>query len=85
MATPPRFVREILPALRVAGRFVAPSDPRLDRVASPGAALVIEPTGHPRVVDIAAVARSARAGLALIVDNTFATDPPAPLALGAAS
>ncbi len=84
-----RFVREILPALGVAGRFVAPSDLlQLDRVASPKSrALVIESPTNPilDVVDIAAVARSAHErGLALIVDNTFATPVlQQPLALGA--
>jgi cystathionine beta-lyase/cystathionine gamma-synthase len=84
-----RFVREILPALGVAGRFVAPADlADLDRVASPKSrVLVIESPTNPilDVVDIAAVARSAHArGLALIVDNTFATPVlQQPLALGA--
>ena len=84
-----RFVREILPALGVAGRFIAPSDlEHLDRVASAKSrVLVIESPTNPilDVVDIAAVARSAHArGLALIVDNTFATPVlQQPLALGA--
>jgi len=84
-----RFVREILPALGVAGRFIAPSDlGHLDRVASPKSrALVIESPTNPilDVVDIGAVARSAHErGLALIVDNTFATPVlQQPLALGA--
>ena len=44
-----RFVREILPALGVAGRFIAPSDlGHLDRVASPKSrVLVIESPTNP--------------------------------------
>jgi cystathionine beta-lyase/cystathionine gamma-synthase len=84
-----RFVREVLPALGVAGRFVAPADLlHLDRVAGPKSrVLVIESPTNPvlDIVDIAAVARSAHdRRLALIVDNTFASPfLQQPLALGA--
>jgi cystathionine beta-lyase/cystathionine gamma-synthase len=84
-----RFVREVLPALGVNGRFVAPADlTRLDRVATAKSrALVIESPTNPvlDVVDIEAVARSARErGIVLVVDNTFASPiVQRPLALGA--
>jgi cystathionine beta-lyase/cystathionine gamma-synthase len=84
-----RFVREVLPALGVAGRFVATANlARLDGVAGPKSrVLVIESPTNPivEIVDIAAVARSAHDHrLALIVDNTFASPfLQHPLALGA--
>jgi cystathionine beta-lyase/cystathionine gamma-synthase len=84
-----RFVREILPALGVSGRFVPPADlRRLDAVASPKSrVLVLESPTNPilEVVDIAAVARAAHErGLAVVVDNTFATPHlQRPLSLGA--
>jgi len=84
-----RFVRELLPALGVEGRFVPPSDlARLDRVATARSrVLVIESPTNPivEVVDVEAVSRAARAlGIVLVVDNTFATPVlQRPLALGA--
>lgn len=84
-----RFVREVLPSLGVTGRFFPPADlTRLDTLAGPKSrVLVIESPTNPilEVVDIAAVARLARQrGIALVVDNTFATPfLQRPLALGA--
>jgi cystathionine beta-lyase/cystathionine gamma-synthase len=84
-----RFVREILPALGVAGRFVAPADlAHVARVAGERSrVLVIESPTNPilDVVDIEAVARSAHdRGIALVVDNTFASPVlQQPLRLGA--
>src|SRR6266568_3786563 len=84
-----RFVREILPSLGVAGRFVPPADlRRLDALVTPKTrVLVLESPTNPilEVVDIAAVARAARErGLAVVVDNTFATPHlQRPLSLGA--
>jgi cystathionine beta-lyase/cystathionine gamma-synthase len=83
------LVRELLPALGVAGRLVAPGDlASLDRVASASSrVLVIESPTNPSldVVDIRAVAKAAHArGIELIVDNTFASPVlQRPLELGA--
>jgi len=84
-----RFVREILPSLGVAGRFVTPGDlTRLGDVVGPKTrVLVIESPTNPilEVVDIAAAASAAHdRGLSLVVDNTFATPfLQRPLSLGA--
>jgi len=83
------LVRELLPALGVKGRLVAPGDlASLDRVASASSrVLVIETPTNPSldVVDIRAVAAAAHArGIELIVDNTFASPVlQRPLELGA--
>jgi cystathionine beta-lyase/cystathionine gamma-synthase len=84
-----RLVRDVLPALGVAGRLVSPRDlASLDRVASAASrVLVIETPTNPSldVVDIRAVADAAHArGIELVVDNTFATPIlQRPLELGA--
>jgi methionine-gamma-lyase len=83
------LVREVLPALGVAGRLVSPGDlTSLDRVASAASrVLVIETPTNPSldIVDIRAVADAAHArGIELIVDNTFASPIlQRPLELGA--
>jgi cystathionine beta-lyase/cystathionine gamma-synthase len=82
-------VREVLPALGVAGRLVAPGDlASLDRVATAASrVLVIETPTNPSldIVDIRVVAAAAHArGIELIVDNTFASPVlQRPLELGA--
>jgi len=84
-----RFVREILPSWGVEGRFVSPSQlPDIGRLVGPKAkAVVLESPTNPilEIVDIAAVAAAAHdRGLAVIVDNTFATPMlQRPLELGA--
>ncbi len=84
-----RLVREVLPALGIAGRLVSPGDlTSLDRVASAASrVLVIETPTNPSldVVDIRAVADAAHArSIELIVDNTFASPVlQRPLELGA--
>jgi cystathionine beta-lyase/cystathionine gamma-synthase len=84
-----RLVGEVLPRLGVATRFLAPADlTRVAALAGPRSrALIIESPTNPalEVIDIAAVCAAAHErGLAVIVDNTFAT-PVAqqPLRLGA--
>jgi cystathionine beta-lyase/cystathionine gamma-synthase len=84
-----RLVRELLPKLGIGGRVVGLADlARLDRVVGPRSrVLIIESPTNPAldVVDIAAAAASAHDhGLALVVDNTFATPfLQRPLGLGA--
>ncbi len=84
-----RFVREVLPALGVAGRFLAPAElPQVGRLAGPKSrVLVLESPTNPivEIVDIAAVAAAAHdRGLVVIVDNTFATPVlQQPISLGA--
>ncbi len=73
-----RLVREVLPALGVAGRVVPIADlTRLPAVVSPKSrVLVFEGLTNPNVdvIDVAAVVRSAHeAGLVVVLDNTFAT------------
>jgi len=73
-----RFVREILPSLGVATRIVPPGDlERLGSVAGPRTkAVVLESPTNPSldVVDLQAVAAAAHdRGLAVMVDNTFAS------------
>jgi cystathionine beta-lyase/cystathionine gamma-synthase len=83
------LVRDVLPALGVAGRLVSLGDlASLDRVASAASRiLIIETPTNPSldVVDIRAVATAAHAlGIELIVDNTFASPVlQRPLDLGA--
>jgi cystathionine beta-lyase/cystathionine gamma-synthase len=84
-----RFVREILPRFGFAGRVVAVRD--LHRVAELAGertrAIVLESPTNPMVeiVDLAAVAAAAHdRGIAVFVDNTFATPVvQRPLTLGA--
>jgi cystathionine beta-lyase/cystathionine gamma-synthase len=84
-----RFVRDLLPRLGMTSRLVAPADLlRLRDIAGPRSRLVVleSPTNPAvEVIDIAAVARQAHAlGMAVMVDNTFATPfLQRPLALGA--
>ncbi|HXB54384.1 MAG TPA: aminotransferase class I/II-fold pyridoxal phosphate-dependent enzyme [Vicinamibacteria bacterium] len=73
-----RFVREVLPTLGVTGQLIPPSRlTNLEGLAGPRSrVLVIESPTNPSldVLDIGAVASAAHdRGLALIVDNTFAT------------
>jgi len=83
------LVTELLPRFGVAGRLVAAADlARIDRVAGGRSrVLIVESPTNPtlEVVDIGAVCASAHArGLAVVVDNTFATPLlQRPLALGA--
>lgn len=84
-----RFVREILPALGVTGRFLAPAElTQIGRLAGPRSrVLVLESPTNPilEIVDLAAVVAAAHdRGIAVIVDNTFATPVlQQPIALGA--
>jgi methionine-gamma-lyase len=84
-----RLLTELLPRFGVSGRLVSVKDlVRIDRVAGERSrALIVESPTNPtlEVVDLAAVCASAHArGLAVIVDNTFATPLlQRPLALGA--
>jgi cystathionine beta-lyase/cystathionine gamma-synthase len=84
-----RFVRDVLPALGMAGRLVAPADlTALHRVAGERSRLlVLESPTNPsvEVLDLRTIAAAAHdRGLAVIVDNTFATPIlQKPLALGA--
>jgi methionine-gamma-lyase len=84
-----RLVTELLPRFGVRGRLVpAPDLARVERVAGERSrVLIVESPTNPTldVVDLAAVCASAHArGLAVIVDNTFATPLlQRPLALGA--
>jgi cystathionine beta-lyase/cystathionine gamma-synthase len=73
-----RFVRDVLPTLGVAGQLIPPSRlTNLEGLAGPRSrVLMIESPTNPSldVLDIGAVASAAHdRGLALIVDNTFAT------------
>jgi cystathionine beta-lyase/cystathionine gamma-synthase len=84
-----RLLGEVLPRFGIATRTIAPADlPRLGAVASPRArAVILESPTNPgvEVVDIAAACAAAHArGLAVVVDNTFATPVlQQPLRLGA--
>jgi cystathionine beta-lyase/cystathionine gamma-synthase len=84
-----RFVREYLPTLGVATRTLRPAE-LLEagrHVTARTRALIVESPTNPalEVLDLAAVASAARErGVALMVDNTFATPLlQRPLALGA--
>jgi len=84
-----RLVREVLPSLGIGGRLVPPADLlRLSAVAGERSRLLIleSPTNPSlEVLDLRAIAAAAHdRGLAVIVDNTFATPIlQRPLALGA--
>jgi cystathionine beta-lyase/cystathionine gamma-synthase len=84
-----RLLQEVLPRLGVTARVLHPAELlRLAEVASPRArAVILESPTNPgvEVVDIAAVCAAAHErGLAVVVDNTFATPVlQQPLRLGA--
>jgi cystathionine beta-lyase/cystathionine gamma-synthase len=85
-----RLVREILPSLGVTSRIVSPADlaTRLGSFASPRTkAVVVESPTNPSldVLDLGAVCAAAHDhGIAVMVDNTFATPIlQRPLCLGA--
>ncbi len=87
-----RLLRDLLPSLGIASRFVPPADlvdaQRLRAVAGPKSrVLVVESPTNPslEILDLEAVCRSAKGlGIAVMVDNTFATPIlQRPLALGA--
>jgi cystathionine beta-lyase/cystathionine gamma-synthase len=84
-----RLVGEVLPALGVRSTLVPVDDlPRVGAIAGPAArAVVLESPTNPilSVVDVRAVAASAHErGIAVVVDNTFATPVlQQPLTLGA--
>jgi len=84
-----RLVRDVLPGLGVASRFVAPEDlPRIGALAGPKTRVVVlESPTNPilSIVDIQAVTAAAHdRGLTVVVDNTFATPlVQRPLLLGA--
>jgi cystathionine beta-lyase/cystathionine gamma-synthase len=84
-----RLVREILPSLGVAGRLVPPEEltDLARHVSAKTKALVIESPTNPNVdvMDVAAITAAAHdRGLAVMVDNTFATPVlQRPLELGA--
>ena len=84
-----RLLTELLPRFSVSTRFVPIADlPRVDRVAGEKSRLlIVESPTNPtlEVVDLAAVCAASRSrGLAVVVDNTFATPVlQRPLALGA--
>ena len=87
-----RLLRDLFPTLGIEGRFVAPSDlvdtQRLKAAAGPRSrVLVVESPTNPslEILDLEACCKAARAaGLAVLVDNTFATPIlQRPLALGA--
>jgi len=87
-----RLLRDLLPTLGIVSRFVPPADlvdaKRLRGVVGPASRLVVleSPTNPSlEILDLEACCRSARAsGLAVLVDNTFATPIlQRPLALGA--
>jgi cystathionine gamma-lyase len=84
-----KFVRDVLPRWGMSGRFLAPSElPEVGRRAGPKAKVVVlESPTNPilEIVDIAKVVAAAHdRGLAVIVDNTFATPMlQRPLELGA--
>jgi cystathionine beta-lyase/cystathionine gamma-synthase len=84
-----KFVRDLLPKWGMASRIIAPADLlRLREIAGPRSKLVVlESPTNPSVeiVDIAEVAKQAHAaGMAVMVDNTFASPfLQRPLGLGA--
>lgn len=84
-----RLLTDLLPRFGVTARFVGVPDlARVDRVAGERSrVLIVESPTNPglEIVDLAAVCASAHAGgLAVVVDNTFATPHlQRPLALGA--
>ena len=84
-----KFVRDILPKWGMSSRIVAPADLlRLGEIAGPRSKLVVleSPTNPSvEVIDIAAVSKQAHAaGMAVMVDNTFASPfLQRPLGLGA--
>jgi cystathionine beta-lyase/cystathionine gamma-synthase len=84
-----RFVQDVLPGLGVTTRLIPPSDlARIGDLASPNSrVLILESPTNPsvEVVDLAAVATAAHdRGIAVVVDNTFATPVlQRPLSLGA--
>ena len=84
-----RLLTDLLPRFGVGARFLSAADlARVDRVAADRSrVLIVESPTNPtlEVVDLAAVCASAHVrGLAVIVDNTFATPLlQRPLALGA--
>jgi cystathionine beta-lyase/cystathionine gamma-synthase len=84
-----RLVREVLPRLGIAGRLIAAADlAHLGDFAGPRSrVLVVESPTNPSldVIDLRAVCAAAHdRGLAVMVDNTFATPVlQQPLALGA--
>jgi cystathionine beta-lyase/cystathionine gamma-synthase len=84
-----RLVREVLPRLGIAGRVIPPAElAHLGDFAGPRSrVLVVESPTNPslEVVDLRAVCAAAHdRGLAVMVDNTFATPVlQQPLALGA--
>jgi cystathionine beta-lyase/cystathionine gamma-synthase len=84
-----RLVREILPSLGIAGRLLPPAElVQLSRHVGPKTrAVVLESPTNPNVdvLDISAIAAAAHDhGLAVMVDNTFATPIlQRPLELGA--
>ena len=84
-----RLLVDTLPRLGIAGRLVANEDlPRVDRIASDATrVLILESPTNPtlEIVDLARVCQAAHArGIAVIVDNTFASPYlQRPLALGA--
>ena len=84
-----RFVHEVLPRFGISTRTIAPADlPRLGDVASARArALIVESPTNPgvEVLDVAEICAAAHErGIAVIVDNTFATPVlQQPLRLGA--
>ena len=84
-----RLVRDVLPSLGIASRLLPPADlTRVGTLAGPRTrALIFESPTNPsvEVIDIQAVCASAHeAGLAVVIDNTFATPIlQRPLALGA--
>jgi cystathionine beta-lyase/cystathionine gamma-synthase len=84
-----RFVRELLPSLGIASRIIPPAElTRVGTLAGPKTrALIFESPTNPsvEVIDIQAVCASAHdAGVAVVIDNTFATPIlQRPLALGA--
>jgi cystathionine beta-lyase/cystathionine gamma-synthase len=84
-----RLVREILPSLGISSRIVAPAElKQLGSLAGPRTrAVVVESPTNPSldVVDLAAVSAAAHDhGVAVMVDNTFATPVlQRPICLGA--
>jgi len=84
-----RLVREVLPALGITSRLVPPADLlRIDRIAGERSRLLIleSPTNPAvEVLDLRTICAAAHdRGLAVMVDNTFATPMlQRPLALGA--
>jgi len=84
-----RLLTELLPRFSVSARLVPTAElPQVDRVAGEKSRLlIVESPTNPTldVVDLEAVCRAARSrGIAVVVDNTFATPVlQKPLALGA--